>query len=168
MDTRNSFRETGFQKLASVAFFLYGAPIPEFNDREAFEALAAERHKDYLLQTRGVTLEEELQLHVQETQKKENRMLDASEVENMRSRILQQGLLQPDQKLLDECARLCGIDKGASLAQIARAFQKKKPQRISHGLAAPKKKSISHGCKMSHQTGQPNSDPAKSEHASSE
>ena len=118
------FERLAFKCLPDLPAFYTLRKSPDFKCREIFEAQTAQRHKEYLMRTKSIGLEDELQLHVQRWEQNEGRSMEPCHVKDLREKLFQDGLLQPDQATLDECARVTGLEKGATLAHIVHSFQR--------------------------------------------
>ena len=102
------FSKLAFRQLPPLPAFYAVRLSQEFKDRESFESDVADRHQAFLQRSKGIDLEDELQLHVRHAIEKLGNDLSGAEIVAMRERLLQQGLQPPDDALVADCARISG------------------------------------------------------------
>ena len=75
------------------------------------------------MQTKQMSLEDELQQHVEHSANELGEVMTDAEVASLRSKFFQCGMHEPDAELTRECGRMAGLGETATLAQISRSFR---------------------------------------------
>ena len=144
-----TFDKLAFRSLPPLPAFYAVRQSQEFQAREVFESEIADLHEAFLKKTKDMDLEGELQLHIIHNKEKLQQELSTSEISTLREKLFQRGVKQPDAALIGECARMAGLGHGATLAEVARSFQKRSATSVSQGLSRKGAAQSASTCKQS-------------------
>ena len=124
-------RTRGFDKFAVQALpplrdFYEMRKTADFKNRVEFEAVARCNHERFLLETTGMSLEDEYQAHAE---REKNKRLDGDaamsddELEILRQQLLKSGVADPDPAIVKHLQQEGIVLRGATLAEVASSFR---------------------------------------------